>query len=98
MSVNALLARGSVVEAGNCLFANTADQTVSLIWGGDYNFYHCTIANYWGQYISRKSPALLISNYYIDNNNNIQPRDIINAYFGNCPQFYCLCIKHLFYC
>jgi len=84
MSVNALLARGSVVEAGNCLFANTADQTVSLIWGGDYNFYHCTIANYWGQYISRKSPALLLWNYYIDNNNNIQPRDIVNAYFGNC--------------
>ena len=84
MSVNALLARGAVVEAGNCLFANTADQTVSLIWGGDYNFYHCTIANYWGQYISRKSPALLLWNYYVDNNNNVQPRDIVNAYFGNC--------------
>ncbi|MDD2548905.1 MAG: hypothetical protein PHD00_02285 [Bacteroidales bacterium] len=84
MSANALLARGAIVEAGNCLFANTADQTVSLIWGGDYNFYHCTIANYWGQYISRKSPALLLWNYYIDHNNNVQPRDIVNAYFGNC--------------
>ena len=84
MSMNALLARGAVVEAGNCLFANTADHTVSLIWGGDYNFYHCTIANYWGQYISRKNPALLVWNYYIDHNNNVQPRNIENAYFGNC--------------
>ncbi len=84
MSATALWARGANVEAGNCLFANTADYTVALTWGGNYQFYHCTIANYWGQYISRKNPALYLWNYYIDENGNVQPRDIEMAHFANC--------------
>lgn len=84
MSATALWARGATVEAGNCLFANTADYTVALTWGGSYKFYHCTIANYWGQYISRKNTALYLWNYYIDENGNVQPRDIDMAHFANC--------------
>lgn len=84
MSATALWARGATVEAGNCLFANTADYTVALTWGGSYKFYHCTIANYWGQYISRKNPALYLWNYYVDENGNVQPRDIEMAHFANC--------------
>jgi hypothetical protein len=84
MSSIGLWARGAVVEAGNCLFANTADYTIALTWGGEYRFYHCTIANFWGQYITRKNPALLLWNYYIDIDGNLQPRDIEEAHFANC--------------
>jgi hypothetical protein len=89
MSSAALYALGATVEAGNCLFANAGQIAVALTLGGRYRFYHCTIANYWGQYIQRKGPALLLNNYYtyrLYENGPIlvEPRDLEEAYFGNC--------------
>lgn len=89
MSAAALLAQGSIVDAGNCLFANAGQIAVMLRYGGKYRFYHCTIANYWGQYIHRKGPALLINNYYtyrlVENGPIfLETRDIEEAYFVNC--------------
>jgi hypothetical protein len=89
MSAAALYARGAIVEAGNCLFANAGQIAVALTLGGSYRFYHSTIANYWGQYINRKGPALLLNNYYtyrLEENGPIflETRDLHEAYFGNC--------------
>ena len=89
MSAAALLARGSHVEAGNCLFANAGQVVVWLMYGGKYRFSHCTIANYWGQYLHRKGPALLLNNYYtyslVENGPILlETRDMEEAYFGNC--------------
>lgn len=89
MSYTALYARGANVEAGNCLFANAGQTAVALTLGGSYRFYHCTIANYWGQYTSRKGPALLLNNYYtyrlIENGPIfVEPRDLEQAHFANC--------------
>lgn len=64
MSYMAIDARGASIESGNSLFANAKEMCLSLA-GGSYSFTHCTIANYWGQYVSRTGPALLLANYYL---------------------------------
>ncbi len=63
-SYTSIDARGARIEAGNCLFANARSMCLSLS-GGSYRFTHCTVANYWAQYINRMGPAVLLSNYYI---------------------------------
>ena len=88
MSAAALYARGAIVEAGNCLFANAGQIAVALTLGGKYRFTHCTIANYWGQYTSRKGPALLLNNYYTYRLVEggplfLESRDLEEAYFVN---------------
>ena len=84
-----LYARGSKIEADNCLFSNAGDVSVALTLGGDYKFFQCTIANYWGQYIYRKGPALLLNNYYLyqlvaNGPIFVMPRDLEEASFNNC--------------
>lgn len=89
MSSIGLYARGSKVIADNCLFSNAGQVSVALTMGGAYKFYHCTIANYWGQYIYRNGPALLLNNYYLytlvkDGPVMLEPRDLEEATFANC--------------
>lgn len=89
MSSYCLLGRGSKIVADNCLFSNAGSVCVGLVYGGAFQFYHCTIANYWGQYIFRKGPALLVNNYYayqlIENGPwYCDPRDLEEAFFYNC--------------
>ena len=84
-----LYARGSKIIADNCLFSNSGLVSVALTMGGAYQFYQCTIANYWGQYIYRQGPALLLNNYYLYQVNNtgpvlVEPRDLDEAFFANC--------------
>lgn len=79
-----LLANGATVEANNCLFSNSAYSCVSLMLGGSYRFYHCTVANYWGEYMHRKATALLLNNYYVADDGSLQPRDLVEASFYNC--------------
>jgi len=77
-----LLARSSSIIAYNTLFANCGDAVVKLTFGGHYEFYHCTIANFyrWG---FRSSPALVISNYSIDNTGAITTNNLTKALFSN---------------
>jgi len=89
MSSIGLYARGSKVIADNCLFSNAGQVSVALTMGGSYKFYHCTIANYWGQYIYRQGPALLLNNYYLyqlvqNGPILVEPRDLEEATFANC--------------
>ncbi len=84
-----LFARGSTIEADNCLFSNAGQVSVALTIGGNYKFFHCTIVNYWGSYTYRKGPALLFSNYFLykkngDSNWTLVPRDMEQASFYNC--------------
>jgi hypothetical protein len=83
MSGSCLLGRGTRIKSGNCVFANAAQYSAALAYGGIYDFRHCTFANYWN-YSDRTTPALLINNHYTDNNNVEQIRNIDTAYFGNC--------------
>ncbi len=89
MSYIALFGRGAEIEAGNCLFANAGQTAVALTLGGRYRFHHCTIANYWGQYIQRKGPALLLNNFYtythpVNGQEMVELRDMEEASFSNC--------------
>ena len=69
MSYSALLAYNAKIKAVNCLVINAATYTCGLFGGGDYEFYHCTLANYYGAYDNRNFaiPTLYLSNYFIDN-------------------------------
>jgi hypothetical protein len=63
MSGVGLLAYNSTIKADNCVISNCGQHTVALPWGGDYEFNHCTLANYW-TYASRDLGQLVVSNYF----------------------------------
>ncbi len=83
MTSMGIYAQGSTIKAHNCVISNCGQYAIALTLGGDYEFIHCTIANYWN-YSTRNTSSLLLNNYYTDINNNIQLRALNNAYFGNC--------------
>jgi hypothetical protein len=69
MSYNCLLAIGARVKAASCLIANAATYTCGLLGGGEYDFYQCTIVNYYGLFYAIRdysTPTLLITNYFAD--------------------------------
>jgi hypothetical protein len=74
---------GSEIVGYNTVFANAGQYVTLLAIGGNYNFYHCTFANYWNL-DNRQSPVLSINNYYEDINSNIQTRPLDSANFYNC--------------
>ncbi|HLN52626.1 MAG TPA: hypothetical protein VK212_02890 [Lentimicrobium sp.] len=82
MKETGLLAQGTTIDAANCVFANSGSFALALTLGGSYDFRHCTIANYWQNF--QEYSGLMLNNYYIDVNQNIQVRDLEKAYFGNC--------------
>jgi len=88
MSAVGLLARGAIVRAANSLFANCGQATVALVYGGNYEFVHCTLANYWGNFYSRKYPQLWLNNYYVytpqGGSLTMVSRDLERADFLNC--------------
>ncbi|HPE76974.1 MAG TPA: hypothetical protein P5210_01400 [Draconibacterium sp.] len=81
MSLNCIDARTTFLKASNVVFANSGSYTVALRFGGDYEFNHCTIANY-SDFGNRKEPSLLLKNYY--EYNKITYSFSLNAIFGNC--------------
>ncbi|MBN2727981.1 MAG: hypothetical protein JXR53_02050 [Bacteroidales bacterium] len=83
MSTAAFYAQGSYVKAENCVFGSAGYYSLVLAIGGDYDFRHCSVGNYWTE-STRSTPALVLNNYYEDIYGNIQIRDLTNAYFGNC--------------
>ncbi|MBI9033806.1 MAG: hypothetical protein JEZ03_04985 [Bacteroidales bacterium] len=76
-----LLGQGTSIEASNCVFGNCGKYEVVLALGGEYNFRNCTMGNYWSN--GNGAAGLAMNNYYIYEYDTI-PRDITNAYFGNC--------------
>jgi len=78
-----LLAEDAWVKAANCVIGNCGIYAVYLNKGGNYDFRHCTLGNFW-IYNVRNTPSLKINNYAIDNDGKTIPYDLTNAYFGNC--------------
>lgn len=78
-----IFGQGTKIKATNCVVANCAQYAIVCNIGGDYDFRHCSIGNYWAE-SSRQTPSLILNNYYEDVNKTIQIRDLTNAYFGNC--------------
>ena len=84
MSVNCLDARTTHLKAVNCIFANSGSYSVALLFGGNYEFYHCTIANYFNSRFSiRKEPSLIVNNFFTYGN-TVYAYDLTKAYFANC--------------
>jgi hypothetical protein len=77
MALHALALRGSRVNSYNSVFANCGAQTTNILFGGKYNFYHCTFANYWNN-SQRQEPAVSLNNYF-----DVNVRTLY-SYFGNC--------------
>ena len=87
MSAIGIDARGSSLKAYNTEISNCGLYSVSLRWGGNYSFAHCTFANYWSiMNISsiRSTPSLLLNNYYEDINGFQINRNLDEATFTNC--------------
>lgn len=76
---------------GNLLAINTVVANAGLhlfyAFGGNYDFLHCTFANYWNQ-STRNTSGVALSNYLDlqeeDGTNYRIVRDLQHAYFGNC--------------
>ena len=82
MSIAGLFAQGSNVKAENTVIANCGEHTLLLALGGSYDFRHCTFANYYNISI-RQTPSVLLNNYYVDVDENLQVRDFEHIFFGN---------------
>ena len=86
MSAAAVYGQGSFIRSYNCVFANCGQYVAALTIGGRYSFEHCTFANFWNG-TQRATPAIALSNYYVDINVTIQVRDMDSAYFRNCIMY-----------
>ncbi|MCF8298379.1 MAG: hypothetical protein K9J13_12605 [Saprospiraceae bacterium] len=83
MSGVGIFSRDYKIVSTNTVVANCAQYGVVLSQGGDYDFQHCTFANYWSQTV-RQTPNLILNNYYENENSQIVSLDLVKAYFGNC--------------
>lgn len=88
MAYSAIIAYQASITANNLVLANTANATCAL-YGGNYQFTHCTFANYGAKYVARSidSKSLLLSNYLeFTNSENKQVtllKDLTKAEFRN---------------
>ncbi|WP_276977872.1 hypothetical protein [Flavobacterium filum] len=71
-----LYSLGYNIYAGNNVIANCKEQCVNLFLGGNYNFIHCTFANFWKK-DSRDKTLFSINNYY---DNTVFPLDTCNIF------------------
>jgi hypothetical protein len=84
MSAIGIMGQGTTIHASNTSVSNCGQIAIFLNIGGSYEFYHCSIGNYWsGGYSNRTTPSLAMKNYYPDIYGNVQIRPIEKAYFGN---------------
>jgi len=85
-SRTALFGGFGAVDVRNSVFAN-AGLFLFYGLGGQYEFRHCTFANYWSG-STRSDPAVLLTNFFefTESDGRIRRllRDLRSAYFGNC--------------
>lgn len=78
-----ILGRGTSINAENVVLNISGVSSFAGTYGGNYNFTHSTIANYWSNSF-RQFPALLLNNFIIDAENNIFTNPLESANFTNC--------------
>jgi hypothetical protein len=76
-----ILCTGSSLQADNSLI-NNCGSNISLNYGGNYNFTHCTVAAFSNLYITHKNPVLTVTNAALQNG-SIVTADL-TATFRNC--------------
>ncbi len=89
MAYAGLFAMKSRIFGYNDLIANCGFYAAAFLVGGEYEFYHTTIANFWGNFSgkTRVTPSVIISNFLpvkqADGSTNIYKSDLENAVFRN---------------
>ncbi len=89
MAYAGLFALKSKISGHNNVIANCGFYAAALLVGGEYEFYHTTIANYWGGYTSRvrKTASLVLSNALViesaDGTKVTHTGDLEKAFFAN---------------
>ena len=83
MSSIGILGQGARIIATNTIVSKCGQYTVACNIGGDYNFTHCTFANYWN-YNHRNTPSILLNNYYEGADGQTYLRNLTAANFTNC--------------
>ncbi len=78
MSMWGLYGLAYKINGGNNIISNCQEHSVNLMYGGVYNFYHCTFANFWRKSTPREKATVKINNY-----TDAQVLDH-SFYFGNC--------------
>ncbi|WP_163717162.1 hypothetical protein [Mangrovibacterium lignilyticum] len=84
-----IFALKSKITAYNSVIYNCGFYAAALLIGGEYEFYHTTIANYWGGYSTRTrtTSSLMISDHVVveqANGSNVTfSGDLTKAYFAN---------------
>lgn len=76
-----ILGINSSIQADNCLISNCG-KNVSLIYGGDYHFYNCSVVTYGNFYIQHDYPVLIATNF-AEQDNQFFLKDL-QASFINC--------------
>jgi hypothetical protein len=85
MSSIGIMGQGTSIHASNTSISNCGQLAIFLNIGGSYEFYHCSVGNYWNTgFSNRTTPSLVMKDYYEDVNGGINIRPIGKAYFGNC--------------
>ena len=77
MSKWGLYCLGYKVEAGNNVIVNCQEYCLNILLGGEYNFKHCTFANFWSKDKPREKACIFLNNH---TETNVFPDSV---YFGN---------------
>ena len=72
---------GTSITARNCLISNCG-KNLQLVYGGNYQFVHCTVPTIANNYIAHKDPVLFVSNYVLIGGSLYT--DNLSATFTNC--------------
>jgi len=78
-----ILGRNTSIKAENVVINNSGQSSFAGIFGGKYNFTHCTIANYWDNSF-RQFTSVLLNNFVLDDEGTAFLTDLTEANFNNC--------------
>lgn len=78
-----LWGRSTAIVAENVVLGSAGEASLLCDVGGNYEFTHCTLANYWSGSF-RASAALQLSNFGISGSGEVIIGDLENALFSNC--------------
>jgi len=77
-----IMAQTAIINGFNVVINNAGQSSLACTIGGNYNFVHSTIANYWNRG-HRSFPALILDNTFEISNSFIP----LNTHFENCIIF-----------
>lgn len=89
MAYAGIIAQSANLDVYNTVVSSCGYYAVALLYGGNYRFYHNTIANYFPyHYGARKTESVIFNNYFEVKDKNTELTTVYSfpfqAVFGNC--------------